>query len=228
MLQCPKCGKENPDEAQICDSCGCDLTHSPTEEPTPKSKISKIAIGSAGLAGLAAALSIFVNPTLAFSVALLGVFTAITSIVKIRKSKGKLIGKSLAVAAVIFSTVHIVLLSYWRIDAAAIPNDYTIADIRSAAPEYNESYELLNSLADEDDDSLSVPAMGLSERDVKILEELYEVFKETDYSKISAGLIANAESTLRIWQKAKKGRDIITELSTFPEIADLMEPNMNA
>ena len=80
MLQCPKCGKENPDEAQICDSCGCDLTPSPTEEPTPKSKISKMAIGSAGLAGLAAALSISVNPTLAFSVALLGVFTAITSI----------------------------------------------------------------------------------------------------------------------------------------------------
>lgn len=227
-MQCPKCGKENPDEAQICDSCGCDLTPGPTGEPTPKSKISKMAVGSAGLAGLAAALSIFVNPTLAFSVALLGVFTAITSIVKIRKSKGKLIGKSLAVAAVIFLTVQVVLLSYWRIDAAAIPNDYTISDIRSAAQEYNQSYKLLNSLADEDDDSLSAPAIGLSEQDVKNLKDTYKVFKETDYSKISGGLIANAEIIQLIWRKAKKGRDVITKLSTFPEIADLMEPDMNA
>lgn len=226
MLQCPKCGTENPNNAQICDSCGCDLTPSPTEEPTPKSKISKMAIGSAGLAGLAAALSIFVNPTLAFSVALLGVFTAITSIVKIRKSKGKLIGKSLAVAAVIFSTVHVVLLSYWRIDAAPVPNDYTITDISSAAPEYNESYELLNSLAGEDDDSLSAPTIGLSEQDVKNLKETYKVFKETDYSKISGGLIANAEIIQLLWQNAKKGRDIINQLAAFPEIADLTEPDI--
>jgi len=227
-MKCPKCGKENTNGAQICDSCSCNLTPGPTGELTQKTKISKMSIGAAGLAGLAVALSIFVNPTLAFSVALLGIFTAITSIARIRKSKGQLIGKSFAVVAVIFSTVHVVLLSYWRIDAAPLPNDYTISDIRSAQPEYNQSYELLNSLADEDEDSLGAPAIELSEKDVKNLEEISKVFnlKENNYSKITEVLKINTENINQAWKNAKKGRDIIEELNTLPEIADLTEPDI--
>ena len=227
-MQCPKCGAENPDGVQICSKCALVLTESAAEQPKPKVKTSKMAIGSALLAGLAVALSIFVDPALAFLAASLGIFTAITSIVKIRKSKGKLIGKSFAIVGIIFPLVHVLLLSYWRIDAAPVPNDYTISDIRSAPPQYSQSYELLNDLADVDSDLPDAPAIGLSERDVKNLEEINKVFKESDYSKISAVLKANTDSIYHAWENAQKGRDVISKLNTFQEIVDLTEPDLEA
>lgn len=227
-MQCPKCGKENPDDAQICSFCSCDLSTLSTTEPTPKHKISKMAIGSAVLAGLAAALTYFVNPTLAFFAALSGAFTAVASISKIKKSKRKLIGKRLAVGAVIFSTIQVVLLSYWRIDAAPISNDYTIADLRSAPPECAPSYELLMSISEKEEHPTGAPAIGLSAQDVNTIEQVNEVIKKGDYSKITETLKANADRIIQAWENAKKGRDVIKELNIFPEIADLTEPNMNA
>ncbi|MCJ7728828.1 MAG: hypothetical protein MUO27_02965, partial [Sedimentisphaerales bacterium] len=50
--------------------------------------------------------------------------------------------------------------------------------------------------------------------------------KEDGYENIHAKLTANAENILRVWQNAQKGRDIINQLNTFPEIADLTKPYM--
>lgn len=227
-MECPKCGTENPDDAQICCSCSCDLTATPPAEPTPKRKISIAAIGSVLLAGAAAGLSVLVKPTLAFIAALFGLFAAIRSIGRIKKSKGRLIGKSFAIGAAIFTSLQIVLLSYWRIDAAPVPTDYTISNIKSAAPEYNKSYQLLTALAGVDGDFHDPSPIGLSEEDVKTLDEVYKIFKEGDFSKISAQLIANAGTIERLWKNAAKGRDIVNELSGFPQIADLTEPSMDA
>lgn len=226
-MQCQKCGTENPDDAQICTSCSFALTGSPTEQPAPKKKMSKLVIVSALLAGLSAALTFFMNPTLAFIAALMGLYTAITSIAKIRKSKGRLIGKSFAIVVMIFSSLQVVLLSYWRIDAPPIPNDYTISDIRSAPPQYNQSYELLKSLAVEDTNLPGAPAIGLSAQDINDLQEINKVFGKADYAKISTGLKENDESIILIWQNAEKGRNVIASLSTFPEIADLTEPSLD-
>jgi len=187
-----------------------------------------MAIGSAVLAGLAAALTYFVNPTLAFFAALLGAFTAVASISNIKKSKRKLIGKRLAIGAVIFSTIQVVLLSYWRIDAAPISNDYTIADLRSAPPECAPSYELLMSISEKEEHPTGAPAIGLSAQDVNTIEQVNEVIKKEDYSKITETLKANADSINQAWENAKKGRDVINELNIFPEIADLTEPNLDA
>jgi hypothetical protein len=227
-MECPKCGTENPDGAEICCSCSCDLTGAQPLEPAPKRKVSVTAITSVLLAGVAAGLSVLVKPTWAFVAALFGFLSAIRSIGRIRKSKGRLIGKSFAIGAAIFTSLHIVVLSYWRIDAAPVPVDYTIADVRSAAPEYKGSYELLLSLGGEDDERGDAAPIGLSERDVKELEEIYEIFKEGDFDKISAGLIANAKTIETLWEKAKKGRDVVGELSGYKEIADLTEPSMEA
>jgi hypothetical protein len=213
QMQCRKCGTENPDDAQICASCSFALAGQPTEQPAPKKKTSKLAILSALLAGLSALLLFFVDPTLAFIAALMGLYTAITAIAKIRKSKGRLIGKSFAIVVMIFSSLQVVLLSYWRIDAPPIPNDYTISDIRSAPLQYNQSYELLNSLADEDANLPDAPAIGLSAQDVNNLREINKFFKEDDYAKISTGLKENDESIILIWQNAEKGRNVIASLS---------------
>jgi hypothetical protein len=224
-MQCPNCRTENPNDAQVCTSCSCDLTASPTTEPKPKPKRSKLAIASALLGALAVGLTFLLNPMLGFVVALLGVFTAIASITKIRKSDDKLTGKSIAIGGVIFSTLYLLVLSYWSIDAAPIPNDYTIADIRSAPAEYNQSYKLLLSLADANDERRSAPAIGLSEDDVNALEQIYQACKEDDFNKISAKLKAEQQIILQLWQNAEKGRDIISKLDSFTEVADLTEPN---
>jgi len=226
QMHCPKCGTQNSDDTKICTSCSFALPGPPTEQPTPKKKTSKLAIGSALLAGLSALLLFFVDPTLAFIAALMGLSTAFTAIAKIRKSKGRLIGKSFAIVVMIFSSLQVVLLSYWCIDAPPIPNDYTISDIRSAPPQYNQSYELLKSLADEDTNLPSAPAIGLSARDINDLQEINKIFGKDDYSEIVNGLKANADTIMRIWQNAKKGRDIITKLDSYPEIADLSKPEM--
>lgn len=225
-MRCPRCETENPEDAQFCTSCSFILTAPPIEQPPPKKKTSKLAIGSALLAGLSALLLVFVDPTLAFLVALMGISVAITSIIKIRKSKGTLVGKSFAIASVIFVSLYLIALSFWRIDAPPIPNDYTISDIRSAPPQYNQSYELLNSLADEDSNLSGTQAIGLSTKDVNNLRQIIEVFREADYAKISNGLKANEDTIMRIWKNAEKGRNVITNLNTFPQIADLSEPSL--
>jgi uncharacterized protein (DUF983 family) len=96
-MKCPKCATQNPENAQTCAACSYDLTTPQDPAPKPKRKISKTAIASGLLAGLAAGLMFFVNPTLAFLVALASVFSAAASIRQIRKSKGRLIGKTFAI-----------------------------------------------------------------------------------------------------------------------------------
>ncbi|MHC4529656.1 MAG: zinc ribbon domain-containing protein, partial [Planctomycetota bacterium] len=224
-MQCPKCGTENPDDAQVCTSCSCDLSAPTTAEPTPKPKTSKLVIASILLAVLAAVLTILLDPTLGLIVALFGVFGAIASIATLRRSDKKLIGKSISVGAGIFLALVILVFSYWRIDAASIPSDYTIADIRSAPAEYSQSYELLLGLADANDQPRSAPAIGLSEEDVNALGQIYQVCKEHDFNKISTKLRAEEQIIVQIWQNAEKGRDIISKLDSFTEIADLTEPN---
>ncbi len=225
-MHCPKCGAENPDDAQVCQSCGYSFEKNTTEKPVQKSKVSQLAIFSFALS--------FLSVLLFYLAAIPSLVLAIISIVKISKSGGKLKGKAYAVAAIIISTVAVILISILlmsavfllSLDAPPIPNDYTIADIHSAPPDCAQSYELLKSLVEEDINTPGAPAIGLSEEDINNLETINKIFKEDDYDKICAGLKSNEENILRIWRNAEKGRKIIDQLSKFPEIADLTEPNI--
>ena len=93
----------------------------------------------------------------------------------------------------ILGALHILLLSYWRIDAPPIIDDYSIANIKSAPLEYNQSYELLNSIVDVNEYIENAPAIGLSIEDINNLHEIYSIFKENDYKQISVRLQDNAE-----------------------------------
>ncbi|MHC4574244.1 MAG: hypothetical protein ACYS76_08955 [Planctomycetota bacterium] len=176
---------------------------------------------------MALLLIFFVNPTLGFIAALFGLVTAVISIVEIKKSERELGGKTFAIVGVVLSSIQMLALSYWAIDAPPIPDDYTLADIRSAALEHNESYRLLSSLADPDE-SFAAPAIGLSEQDVDKLHELYPVFGKPNYNQICRALDANTANILLLWKNAKKGRDIIDKLAAYPEIADLTKPDVEA
>jgi hypothetical protein len=226
-MQCPKCGTENPDEAQSCHSCNWLLTGASTHMPTAVAKTSGLAVTSFVLAILSIfTLSLTMIPAVIFG---------IVGLVIICNSRGKLKGNGFAVAGIAISIAPIILFGVsliiftfiWGLDAPPIPDDYTIADLRSAPPECNRSYELLMSLSDERECPPDAPAIGLSAQDVNTIWQINEVIKEGEYSIITEVLEANADNIKQAWKNGQKGRDIISELNTFPEIADLTEPDLD-
>jgi hypothetical protein len=219
----PRCGTENPDDAQKCRSCNCTLANPENGRPKPKAKTSKSIVGAVLLASLSLILSIFVKPTLAFLAAAFGLVIIVISIIQTVKRKKKLTARRIALGS--FILLEMILLTYWRIDAAPIPNDYTIKDIRSAAQQYNHTYSLLKSLADKDENLPDAPAIGLSEDDVKNLDNISKIFKENNPETIPRQLFENEDIILLTWQHAKKGRDIFNQFDKYPEIADLSEPD---
>ena len=233
-MQCPKCGTENPDDAQICDSCSYNLTSTSAADSTRKTKST---IKAAFLRGLIIGILYFILmllSTVSTVVLFLTVIVIILNTIKIVNSfnKAKVPPKFRFFP---FRTIFIgpnVLLVWMlllSIDASPIPNDYTIADLRSAPADCAHSYELLKSLADKKYyDSNDAPAIGLSEQDITLLSELKEVINEADWSKISQTLEEKSEDIILAWNNAKKGREIINELNKFGEIADLTEPNFGA
>jgi len=223
-MDCPKCGQENPDDANVCCSCGHVLTCSETEKRKPRFKTSKGIVTAFFLAGLSLLLAIFVRPTLAFLAALLGLLLLIVSVVQTLRGKKKLTAKRIVLG--LFIILEMIFLTYWRIDAAPIPNDYTVFDLRSAVPFWYGTYTLLNSLGDNSDDLRDAPAIGLSSKDLEKLEEINNIFKEKDLQTISQQLKESSDQILSIWNNAEKGRGIIAKLALFPEIADLSEPDL--
>ena len=225
-MQCPKCGTENPNNAQICSTCGYVFKNDTAEELVAKPKISRLAIASL-------VLSIFSLFTLLIAAAL-SIALGIASLYRIKKYKTKFKGKYLAVTGITISVISIIvflaMFALWNIDAPPIPDDYTIADLRSAPPECAGSYELLMSISEKEEypPPPDAPLIGLSAQDVNTIEQVSEVFKEGDYSAITDMLKENAESIYQAWENAKKGRDIINELNKFPEIADLTVPDIDA
>jgi len=218
-MQCPKCGTENPDKAHICNVCGLVFKNGGGEKPASKPKISRLAIASFVFS--------FLSVLLFFLAGIItSIILGIMSISQISKSGGKLKGKSFAIAGITISVFLTLTFFLWSIDAAPVPDDYTISDIRSASPQYRQSYELLSSLADQEENLVDAPAIGLSAQDVNTIERVSNVFKEGNYSQITEVIKENAEGIRSTWTNAKKARDIVNELDRFPEIADLTEPNL--
>ena len=91
-MYCPKCGKENPDNAQLCHSCSSVLTSTPTQAPSPDAKTSGLAIAALVL-GI---LSIFTLGLTAIPAIILGII----GLVRIEKSGGKLTGKGFAIGGI--------------------------------------------------------------------------------------------------------------------------------
>ena len=92
MLQCPKCGKENPDDAQLCRSCSWVLTSTSITAQNPDAKTSGLAITALILASL----SFFTF----FITIIPAIILGIISLVKIEKSGGQLKGRGLAIAGI--------------------------------------------------------------------------------------------------------------------------------
>ncbi|MBN2180655.1 MAG: zinc ribbon domain-containing protein [Sedimentisphaerales bacterium] len=218
-MKCPKCGHDNPEDAKSCRFCNLYFNEKNIEQSKPRAKLSKLAI-------LSLILSVF-SPLLFVVTGIPSIIIGIISYLKIKHSGGLLKGKSISIVGIILSALFMCgFILLWRLDAPPIPNDYTINDIRSAAPEYSQSYELLHSLADNSDNSSRENAIGLSGEDLNNLSEINDIFKENDLQEISQKIKEKEQDILTLWDKAKKGRDILVKLDSFPEISDKTEPNI--
>jgi prepilin-type processing-associated H-X9-DG protein len=92
-MYCPKCGNENPDNAQLCHSCSWVLTSISTIAPASAAKTSGLAITSLVLAIL--------SPFTCLITAIPAIILGIVSLVKIEKSAGQLKGRGLAIAGIV-------------------------------------------------------------------------------------------------------------------------------
>jgi len=223
-MQCPKCGSENPDNAQLCSVCACVLKNHSAESNKAYPRTDRLAV-------ISLVLSIFGLFTFLITSAL-SIALAITSLVRISRRTPELKGRWLAVTAIVISALTLLIfvgvVVLWTVDADPIPNDYTVADLRSAPPECSASYELLSTLVEEQEEPSGAPAIGLSAQDVNTIEKLRKVIREADYAEITQALEENSDNINLAWENAKRGRNVISELDTFPEIADLTEPDIDA
>ncbi len=101
-MLCLKCGKENPDDAQICQSCSALLTQAPVTAERPIVKTSGLAIAALVL-GI---LSLFTCGITAIPAVILGII----ALVQIGKSGGRVIGKGFAVVGIVVPMVVFLLI----------------------------------------------------------------------------------------------------------------------
>lgn len=179
------------------------------------------------IASLVLAILSFLFPLLAIPAIIL----SIGSIFKIRENPALLKGTRHATAAILISMTSMVIwigaCVVWSLDAAPIPNDYTIADLRSAPSDCAQSYQHLKTLLGTELD-VSENSAIVSEEDLKMLNEFTETINSGNLSEIVDALNNNKDRILQAWTNSRSARDLISELNLFSEIADLTEPNVNA
>ncbi|MHC4425864.1 MAG: zinc-ribbon domain-containing protein [Planctomycetota bacterium] len=107
-MYCPKCGKENPDDAQVCSSCSSALPKAPVTAEYPTPRISGLAI-AAFVLGI---LSLFSLGLTIIPAIVLG----IVAIVIIEKSGGRLTGTVFAVLGIV-----VPVLAFFGMSMLALP-----------------------------------------------------------------------------------------------------------
>ena len=101
-MYCPKCGTENPEDAQSCHSCSSVLTSAPAQAPALGVKTSGLAIAALVL-GL---LSIFTVGLTAIPAIILGII----SLVIIEKSGGRITGRGFAIVGIVIPVLMFFLI----------------------------------------------------------------------------------------------------------------------
>ena len=103
-MLCPKCGKENPEDAARCVACGAEMSASTAGSKTSGMAIASLALGVLGLLGITA---------------LAGLILGIVAISRINASGGRVKGKGLAIAGICVSSCML-LLSAMALPAAIL------------------------------------------------------------------------------------------------------------
>lgn len=126
-MNCPKCGKQNLEDAQVCNSCGSELTQPPTPAESVNVTTSRLAITSLifGILTLftfpfflVPGFNSFVWPIIVIVAAILAIILGIIALVRIGLSAGRLTGKAFAALGIgipvvlFFSIIFLAALLY--------------------------------------------------------------------------------------------------------------------
>jgi len=182
------------------------------------SKISKLSIFSLVLSILS--LYFFIVTGLA------AILFGYKSLLKIKKSDGKLRGKSIAIAAIIVSPILMGLNSVLFMDAAPVKNDYTMDYFEKPDSLSLKSYATLQSLGDKGKNISGAPAIGFDQMNVRILKMVEKEFDERDANKIKELILKDEPFINGLWSDAAKGRDILSQLDKYAQISELSEINV--
>ena len=213
-MNCTRCGHENPDDAKICESCSFEFNL--TKKLKLKKKTNKEAAFSFFLA--------CISPYTFMITSIPSIFLGFISLRKIKNNKEELKGELIAKAGIALSVFFLIILLLWRTDAPPIKNDYTINDIKSANPENNKTFELLQSITGDFDKSTTMYGRGVFGQ-MGYINKLFSN-NENDLQAISDGIKEKAQEIITMWENAKQDREILKELDSFPEIADLAKPEI--
>ncbi len=149
-MYCPKCGTENPDDAQLCHSCSWVLTSISTVAPNPNAKTSRLAITALVLA----ILSFFTF----FITAIPALIFGIISLVKIEKSAGLLKGKGLAIAGLAFPAALAPFALMLAILMPALARARAIAQRKVCATNMSGLGKAMFIYADDNNNTLPIPS----------------------------------------------------------------------
>ncbi|MHC4425866.1 MAG: zinc-ribbon domain-containing protein [Planctomycetota bacterium] len=100
-MYCPKCGKENPNDAQVCSSCSSVLLRASVGSETITPKTSGLAIAAFVLGILSPCIGVTIIPA---------IILGIVAIVTIEKSGGRLTGRVFAVLGIVIPVVVFFLI----------------------------------------------------------------------------------------------------------------------
>jgi len=167
-MKCPQCGTEFDTPVEQCFTCGWDFNDEKGDF-TPRT--SKLAVAALVL-GILCLFTLYL-PFLA------AVVLGVSALRKIRKSRSRLTGERIAMAAILVPVLSFpvfLALGYavWSRDAAPVPNEFTEADFVQVRPENEASWEVLLQFNDERDNPNGAPAIGLTRQDVNQLDMLFE------------------------------------------------------
>ena len=223
---CPKCKTDNPDGSEVCRECDRVLVYYGT---------SKLAVFAFILAVASLVFTIIT--------ALPAILIGRAAKKRIRKSNGLLKGNALIKSTNIFASLGLVFFGLgllWTIDAPPMENDYTVADLKSAAPKFNDSYRVLCLLSDEAiglKSILSKPlhpgeqtsnqnhsASGNKMRNYEDLLHLTHELLEGDWDQVRQNLKAHSAQIDQLWADTSQVRGLFESLDKYEHIADLADP----
>jgi len=160
------------------------------------------------------------------------IILAIVSLIRIRKDPARLNDKRIAVMATVISVVSIIIFHIvsilWLLDAPPIPNDYKTTDLHSTPPEYAESDKILATLLKDEDNASDTPRIYRSRDRFPVTEHAAKAVLEGNLIQAIELIEERANSIEKAWNSIQKSREVICRLNTFPQIADLTEPNIEA
>ena len=141
-MKCPQCGTEFNIPVEQCFTCGWDFS---AERGDFVPRTSKLAVAALVLG----VLSLFTLYLPLGPAVILGAM----ALHKIRKSRGRLTGRRMAMAGILIPGLSLPILviigiAVWTQDAGPVPNEFTEADLVQVRPENQASWDILEKLSD--------------------------------------------------------------------------------